>query len=83
MLLTLRMNLQTGEEMDVGQTNCQPKEPCPDGDSSKCVCPLDLIGQPGVLINKYIAYQCSYTLGACDWDQVTSSYYRFEIDVLT
>lgn len=36
-----------------------------------CICPKDLNGDTGVLINVYPGYQCAYRNGACTWsDQV-------------
>ncbi|EPT00818.1 hypothetical protein FOMPIDRAFT_1121748 [Fomitopsis schrenkii] len=58
---------QSGALQTTGQTECAAKvTPC--GTEDSCECPVDLKGEPGILINHFLGYQCAYTHGACTWN---------------
>ncbi|KAI0791240.1 hypothetical protein C8Q75DRAFT_757309 [Abortiporus biennis] len=58
-------NDRDGSLFNIAQDNCPPSAPCP---STGCVCPLDKLGDIGVMINYFTGYQCAYPNGACTWD---------------
>lgn len=57
---------QTGQLFNIAQSNCPSVAAC---ESDGCVCPEDLNGDDGVLINFFTGYQCAYPNGACTWDE--------------
>lgn len=69
------MNLQSGSQLNIPQTNCPDNlnRPCPDSDPSKCTCPPDATGAAGVLINFYDVHSCTYLDGPCFYDEVIFS----------
>ena len=66
--LLTRSVVQTGVLQNPQQTNCPDNKPC--SLTSGCVCPTDLNGDAGALINQFTGYQCSYNGGSCTWNVV-------------
>lgn len=55
----------TGALTNAGQGNCPTTSPCTK--TSGCVCPTDLLGDAGILINQFTGFQCAYPEGSCTW----------------